>query len=294
VRAAFANAGFADVARAAAAEVGADLEVLHVEPIFPAFEAFFSSQEYDICELSIVNVFQALSLGQPIIILPVTTLARVQHQTLATLQQLKISETEGRSIGVRQWSQTTGVWMRGIMAEDYGVNLHNIAWTAYEDGFVPNAPDPEWVSRAPVDADLVEDFLAGQLDFVIMGSQQPTDARLRTVLDDPARAGQAWAIRNGYLPINHVVAVTAQAAKTHGDELFAIYDALAKRANALAGDRSLTDVLPVGFASLRAPLTKVMEFAYRQEVIPRAIDFNEIVTETCEAFGVAPSRFDAR
>jgi 4,5-dihydroxyphthalate decarboxylase len=48
----------------------------------------------------------------------------------------------GKRIGVRSYSQTTGVWIRGILENDYGIDLSRVQWVTFEEGHVAEARDP--------------------------------------------------------------------------------------------------------------------------------------------------------
>ena len=78
-------------------------------------------------------------------------LARFQHGCMlynAERGKLEPADLPGSRIGVRSYSQTTGVWMRGILENDYGVDLSRVQWVTFEDGHVAEAKDPPGVIRA--------------------------------------------------------------------------------------------------------------------------------------------------
>ncbi|GAA4981796.1 4,5-dihydroxyphthalate decarboxylase [Nonomuraea thailandensis] len=271
-----------DLAVAAASAIrgtGTQVERLDVRPVHKAARGMIGQGSVDICELPIVTLLQAVAHDHPVILLPVTVLARAQHQTLVTCGDLTVENVQGRSVGVRSWSQTTGVWMRGILAEEYGVDLRRVDWVVYEGGHVDEHHDPSWVRRAPEGGRLQADFLDGSLDFGIMGNELPTDHRIRTAIPDAAQAAAEWTERNGFLPLNHVVGVTEKAAREHSAAVLAAYGAM----------REITSDA-VGFEALRAAVTRVAAFALEQEVLPRPVDFDEWVARSCEALGATEGR----
>ncbi|GAA3586949.1 hypothetical protein GCM10022419_081470 [Nonomuraea rosea] len=271
-----------DLAAAAAAAVrgtGTQVERLDVRPVHKAARGMIGQGSVDICELPIVTLLQAVAHDHPVILLPVTMLGRAQHQTLVTCGDLTVEDVQGRSVGVRSWSQTTGVWMRGFLAEQYGVDLRKVDWVVYEGGHVDEQHDPSWVRRAPEGARLQADFLGGSLDFGIMGNELPADDRIRTAIPDAAQVAAAWTERSGFLPLNHVVGVSEKAAREHSGAVLAAYDAM----------REITSDA-VGFEALRGAVTKVAAFALEQEVVPRPVAFDELVARSCEALGVREGR----
>jgi 4,5-dihydroxyphthalate decarboxylase len=243
----------------------------------------------DLCELAIVTVLQALAYGKPVLLLPVTTLGRHQHQTLVTLGKLSVADVEGHSVGVRAWSQTTGVWMRGFLTEQYGVDLRKAHWTTYEGHHVEGAEDPSWVKRAPQGTKLPADFLEGRVDFGIMGNELPSDDRIRTAVDSAHEVAEQWSKDQGFIPVNHVVGVSEAAAVEHSAAILAAYDAM--RSVLTAKEEGGPVALhPVGFEGLRAAFTKAAAYALEQDVIPRAVDYDELVERSCAALGVPPAR----
>jgi 4,5-dihydroxyphthalate decarboxylase len=232
----------------------------------------------DIAELAIVTLLQAVAHDRPVVLLPVTTLVRAQHQTLVTMGELSVADVEGRTVGVRSWSQTTGVWLRGFLTEQYGVDVRKVDWTVYEPGHVDAHEDPAWVRRAPEGARLRDDFLEGRLDFGIMGNELPDDPRIRTAIPDAHDVAAEWSARTGFTPVNHVIGVTVTAAHANPAAICAVYDAL----------RELAD--PVGFDALRDPITRAATYALEQEVLPRPVDFDELVAASCAALDVPVSR----
>ncbi|MFE6961729.1 hypothetical protein [Streptomyces sp. NPDC057696] len=270
-------------------EAGTDAERLDIKPVHKASRSFVNESNADLCELAIVTVLQAVAHGKPVLLLPVTTLGRHQHQTLVTLGKLSAADVEGHSVGVRSWSQTTGVWMRGFLTEQYGVDLRKADWTTYEGSHVDGADQPSWVKRAPEGAKLPADFLEGRLDFGIMGNELPSDERIRTAIDNAHATAERWSKKQGFIPVNHVVGVSETAAAEHSAAILAAYDALQSMLTAKA-EPGPVPLHPVGFDALRGAFTKAAAYALEQGVIPRAVDYEELVDRSCAALGVSPSR----
>jgi 4,5-dihydroxyphthalate decarboxylase len=277
------DAGLADAAVGAASAAGAAAERVDVKPVHKASRGFVAGTGSELCEIAVVTLLQAAAYDMPVALLPATMLGRYQHQTLVTLGNLGVRDVRGRTVGARSWSQTTGVWVRGYLTEQYDVDLADVRWRTYEDGHLDAYTDPTWVGRAPEGTTLPADFLAGAVDFGIMGNELPSDERIRTAIPDARRVAEEWAAQKGYLPLNHVVGVTVDAAERDPKAVLAAYDALAD-----AAARSATR--PVGFDALRAPVTAAARYAYEQQVLPRRVEFDELVDRTCGALGVTAAR----
>ncbi|WP_037370760.1 hypothetical protein [Amycolatopsis orientalis] len=267
---------------AAALEAAGAAERLDIRPVHKASRGFVEDGTADVCELAIVTLLQAVAYDKPVALLPITALGRHQHQTLVTFGEPGVDAVRGKTVGVRSWSQTTGVWLRGFLTDDYGIDLSEVDWITYEDGHVPEYTDPAWTKRAPEGTKLPADFVDGKLDYGIMGNELPSDDRIRTAIPDALRVAAEWAERKGFAPINHVVAINPAAdAKT----VLAVYDALAAQVR-----NGPAELNPVGFEALRGPVTEVARYALEQQVLPRAVAFDELVDRTCAALGVSASR----
>ncbi len=280
----------AAAAEAAAGESGTPLERLDVSPVHKASRGFLNDRQPDVCEIAIVTLLQAVAYGKPIVLLPITALARFQHQTLVTCADLAVGDVEGRSVGVRSWSQTTGVWMRGFLSGQYGVDLRKVNWIVYEGGHVDEYTDPEWVSRAPEGEKLQKDFLGGKLDYGIMGNELPSDERIRTAIPHAYDVAAQWSADKGFVPINHVIGVSAAAAQEHSAAICAIYDAMKEVTESAGAASTAGELNSAGFAGLRGPVSQAAAYALEQQVLPRPVDFDELVAQSCEALGVPPSR----
>lgn len=261
-------------ALATAAVEAAGGERLDIRPVHKASRGFLDEGTADVCELAIVTLLQAVAYDKPVALLPVIALGRHQHQTLVTLGDAGVEGVRGRTVGVRSWSQTTGVWVRGFLTEQYGVDLSEVDWITYEDGHLPEYTDPSWVRRAPEGVKLPTEFLAGSVGYGILGNELPADDRIRTAIPDALDVAEKWAARKGFMPINHVVAINPEA---DARAVLAVYDALAAQ-------------VPAGFDTLRGPVTEVARYAREQQVLPRDVSFDELVDRTCSALGVSASR----
>lgn len=280
----------ATVAVTAVTQTGVAAERVDVRPVHTASRGFVNDESADVCELAVVTLLQAVAYDKPVALLPVTTLGRFQHQTLVTMGEHTVDDLAGRTVGVRSWSQTTGVWVRGFLTESYGLDLAAVRWRTYEDGHVDSYTDPDWVTRAPDGAKLPADFLAGELDFGIMGNELPVDDRIRTAIPDALAVAEDWSARKGFAPINHVVGISRTAARDNAKAVLAVYDALRAAVAAGPAESAPVDLTPVGFDALRAPLTQAAAYAHQQGVLPRPVEFDELVEQTCAALGVRPDR----
>ena len=82
---------------------------------------------------------------------------------------------------MRAYSQTTGVWIRGVLQDDFGISAEQIRWITFEGAHVAEISDPAWAERAGAGQDMLAMLRAGELDAVIVGNEVPDDPVFRTV-----------------------------------------------------------------------------------------------------------------
>src|SRR6202161_1357921 len=143
------------------------LNLTEVNPVYKAFAMMVREQKFDVSEMAIVSYLQAKAYGKPLMLMPATMMGRFQHGAMLYNSErgtLRPEELPGRRVGVRAFSQTTGVWMRGMLWKDYGLDLAKVKWVTFEDAHVPESRDPPGVERAPEGKDLTKMVLDGELD----------------------------------------------------------------------------------------------------------------------------------
>jgi 4,5-dihydroxyphthalate decarboxylase len=243
----------------------ADVKVPHT-----AFKRVVRDLEFDVAELAIMTFLLARAHGKPLKLLPAVLTARFQHPFIvydAERGPLEPRDLHGRRVGQRSYSVTTATWIRGILSEDYGVDLASVRWVTFEEPHVAEFRDPPNVERAPVGKDITAMLLAGELDAAIVG-EAPKDARIRTLFPDPAAAGEAWKKKHGAIQINHMVAVKQDCELA--DE---VYRLLCESRRA-AGNPPLN---PFGVEENRANLEAAIGCAYRQNMIPHQFSVEELL-----------------
>lgn len=257
------------------------LEFADVAPVNRAFAPMVREGRFDVCELAIATALQAKAYGKPIVVLPVTVAARFQEAALLCRADSDVrgpADLAGRRVGVRAYGQTTAMWLRGILAESYGVRPEAMRWVTFEDAHVAEARDPPWAERAPAGKGLLPMLRAGELDAVIVGNDVPEDPGLRPVFPDPAAAGEAFFRRHGFVPVNHLVALRRELAEGCPD-LVAELVRLFREAKAIAraqGGGGGADRLPMGRAALRPAVSLALRYADEQGLLPRRLDVEEV------------------
>ena len=253
------------------------------------FKSIVREAKYDVGELAIGTYLQAKAYNKPYVLLPLCVMGRGQHHTIAYNPErgtLGPSDLNGRRVGVRAYTQTTGAWLRGILADDYGVDVNSIRWITFEDPHVAEYKDPGFVTRAPEGKELVQMLLDGELDAAIVGDKLP-DLRLKYLIPDPEDAAKKWALAHGGVPINHMVVVRDHISKSRPDVVRDIFRMLreSKEAARLPESGTPLDALRFGVEANRRSLEIIIDYCFRQQLIPRRFTVDELFDDTTSALG---------
>jgi 4,5-dihydroxyphthalate decarboxylase len=270
-------------------EIRSDRVTFQFSEIKPAnrfFKPMIRELKFDVSEMAIGSYVQAKAHGKPLVLLPATLMGRFQHGTLlcTVARALNPADLPGKRIGVRSYSQTTAVWVRGILANEYGIDPDRLRWVTFEDGHVGEFREPAGVERAPTGSNLLQMLRQGDLDAAIYGADLPDDPTLTSVIADPDRAAQRWYDRHGVVPINHMVVVTQSLAQSRPDLVVEIYRLLA-RAKQAAGlpKAGRIDFLPFGFEASRPALDTIVDYALQQKLISQKIETAALFDATTRA-----------
>ena len=163
-----------------------------IKPANRFFKPMVRELKFDVSEMAIATYVQAKAYGKPLVLMPATMMGRFQHGTILcnAARPLTPSELAGKRVGVRAYSQTTAVWVRGILENDYGVDLDKVRWVTFEDGHVAEYHEPPGVERAGADKNLLKMLREGELDAAIYGADLPNDPALKSLIPDAEAAGR--------------------------------------------------------------------------------------------------------
>ena len=238
-----------------------------------AFKRVVRNLEFDVAELAITTFLIAKAHGKPLTLLPAVVLGRLQHSLIvynAERGSLAPGDLAGRRVGVRSYSVTTGMWLRGILAEDYGLDNDGVTWVTFEEAHVAEFRDPANVERAPAGTEMVAMLLAGEIDAAIVGDRTPSDPRLKPLIPDAENAARDWQRRHGgAIHVNHLVAARDSLPAATVRE---VYRLLAE-SRKIAGDLPFN---PFGVKENRRNLEIAIDFVHRQRLIPRRYTLDEL------------------
>ena len=263
------------------------LRLTEVNPVYKAFLMMAREQKFDISEMALATYLQAKAYGKPLTLMPATMMGRFQHGTMLYNSERGTVTPEslpGRRVGVRSFAQTTGVWLRGILWKDYGLDLGKVRWVTFEDAHLAEFRDPAGVERAAEGKDVTKMVLDGELDAAIFGGNMPTDPRLKSVIPDPDAAAKDWYKTHGTVPLNHMVVVKSSLAKSDPGAVREVFRMLRESKQAAGLPRPGTiDTLPFGFNAVKPPLDLISSYALEMKIIPRRYSVEELFDDTTRA-----------
>ena len=263
------------------------LRFTEIEPINKAFLQMVRQAKFDVSEMAIATYLQAKAYAKPLVLLPATMMGRFQHGTMLYNSEHGTVTPEslpGRRVGVRAFSQTTGVWLRGILWKDYGLDLAKVKWVTFEDAHISEYRDPPGVERAAAGKDMLKMLEDGELDAAIFGGNMPKDPKLKSVIPDPETAAKGWYEKHGVVPVNHMVVVKASLARSDPGAVREIFRMLAasKKAAGLPKPGAI-DTIPFGFAAVKPALDLISSYALEMKIIPRRYSVEELFDDTTRA-----------
>jgi 4,5-dihydroxyphthalate decarboxylase len=257
-----------------------------VPVITRAFRRMVRTLDFDLCEIALTTLAQAHAFDKPITGLPIVIMRGFHHGALICPAASGITgpaDLRGKRIGVRAWSQTTGVWVRGILLDQYGVDHRDITWVTEEDAHVQEYRDPPNVRRISPGQNLQAMLLGGEIDAgIALAAIDP--AVVRSVITDPMAAAAAWYARTGVYPVNHLLCLKTalvQADPWLPAELMRLFVAAKTAATAPSAEARYrpvvgADPLPYGLEANRSSIELCFRYAAEQGLLPRPCPVDEV------------------
>ncbi|HXO70179.1 MAG TPA: hypothetical protein VN838_14545 [Bradyrhizobium sp.] len=246
------------------------LEFADYSPTHKGFKPMVREQAFDVSEMAIVTYLMAKSFGKPMVLLPSVVMARSQHAFAlynAKSGTLTPRDLNNKRVGIRSFTTTTGAWLRGILANDYGVDLNSIDWVTFEDAHVAEFRDT--TVRAPQGKQIVQMLLDGELDAVLGEKSEHPD--LKPLFPDVGKEEKAWFAKHQVMPINHMVVVSKTLSIGHPDvvqEVFRLLQQSAASASAASPRFSAEE--------MRRSLQMIIRYTAQQGLIPREFAVDEL------------------
>lgn len=252
----------------------ADLDFVQVDPISRAFAPMIRENRYQISEMAIATFLMAKAWGKPLVLLPVTLAARAQQRALLCRADSSIrspGDLLGKTVAIRSYSQTTALWLRGTLADTYGIAAGDVQWLTFEGAHVAEYEDPPFVRRASEGSKLDAMLHDGSADAAIFGLEIPSDPSFRCVFTDPDGDAALFERNNGSPPVNHMLVCHETVAEDCATDLVSAFAEARARAGVVPAAG-----WPQGRSALLAPVALAARYALAQGLLPRALSDDEI------------------
>jgi len=252
------------------------------------FKAMLRENAFDAGELAIVTYLQARAYGKPFVLLPTPVSGRFQHHCIGFNIEhgdLKPKDIEGRRVGVRTYAQTTGLWVRGILQHEHGVDLDKVTWVTVNESHLTEYRDPPNCERIAPGKKIDRMMLDGELAAAILGNDMPKDPRVRTLVPDAQAAAQEWYQREGVIPINHMFVVHEDIARKRPEVVRELARMIAE-SRAAAPESITASIPPLGLEANRKGLEMAIEWSFEQKIIPRRLRVDELFDDTTANLGI--------
>jgi len=253
-------------------------EFIEVDPLIAAFRREVRASEFDICELAITTYICAKAHGKKLTAIPVPIVRQFHHGAILVNTKAGIKspkDLEGKRVGVnRGYTVTTGVWARGILEKEYGVDLSKVTWVLSGDEHVAEYVAPSNVVPIEAGKSMQDMLISGELVAAIGVDVNHPD--VQPLIPDALETGIAAFKRDGHYPINHLVVIKDEVLEANPGLAADCFEAFA------AAKRLYVDALRAG--KIEKPDAtdrlhqRVMEIA--GEPLPYGIEPNRKVLET--------------
>ena len=292
---------------------GVNAEFVEVVPIIAAFRRMVRDLEFDVCEMAPTTYMIARARGAPYIALPIFLMRRFHHGGFVTRPDAGIKEPkdlEGKKVGVRAYSVTTGVYTRGIFVNEHGLDSSKVTWVVDDEEHVTTLQLPPNVVHAPPGKSLASMMASNEIQAGFTGPagvgragppvggwEQGGQSQAQTYPELIANAPKVeaeWFRRTGIYPIHGLVVVKTEVLAKNPQVARSLYDGfVAAKQPHLArlargeGDapedqryRDLSplvgDPLPYGIEANRPSIEALATYALQQGLIPSRPPLNEI------------------
>ena len=285
---------------------GVQPEFIEVKPIIAAFRRMVRDVEFDVCEMAPATYMIAREHGAPFKALPIFIFRRFHHAGLVYRDDAGIrgpKDLEGKRAGVRAYSVTTGIWTRGIMTNEYGVDNSKITWVVDDEEHVKSLVLPPNVQQAPEGKSLVDLMASGYLSAAFTDNAgigragAPADGwqaggRIKPpeyieMFPEAEKLEAEWFKKTGIYPVHGLIVVKDELIAKHPWLGKALYDAFLESKEIylrqLAAGESVSDKdehyramakivgdpLPYGIEANRASIDAMMTYCFQQGLLKK-------------------------
>ena len=293
---------------------GVVFDFIEVEPQIAAFRRMVRDVEFDVCELAPTTYFIAKAYGAPYTALPIFFERRFHHAGLVVRPDAGIEnakDLEGKKVGVRAYSVTTGVWTRGILVNEFGVDSSKVTWVVDDEEHVPQLKLPPNVIHVEKGDSLADMMAEGRIQAGFLANAGigrkgapkegwaantvPSTDTYRELFPNADELGAEWYRRTGIYPMHSTLVIKDSILAAHPDVAKKIYKAFVEakeiylrqlhsgEATGKVDKRMLKqtevvgpDPLPYGIAVNRPAIDALRLYAVQQGLMPRELPIEDL------------------
>ncbi len=267
------------------------------------FSRMVRNLEFDACELSMGTYLASRARADefPFTAIPIFPFRKFRHAYMYRRQDAgidSVDDLEGKRIGIVNWQTTTGIWQRGILADQYGLDTRSVEWVAggseIVDVEVPPGYDVEYLGHQGSTIGLLEELIArGDID----GIFHPVDSSVENaerLFPDAKTVEQEYYRETGIFPIMHAIVLRDDVLADDPWVVQKLYDAFesAKETGLTALDRPRE--LPLVWADVYADEQRAVmgEDPWEYGLTDGNVTAVETLVEYAHDQGVAAERYD--
>jgi 4,5-dihydroxyphthalate decarboxylase len=281
---------------------GFQFQFEEVDPLIAAFRRMVRGLEFDCCEMAITTYICARAHGKRMTAIPVFLVRAFHHGAILVNTKAGIrtpKDLEGKRVGVnRGYTVTTGVWARGVLQDEHGVDLSKITWVLSGDEHVAEYKPPANVVPIGAGQKMADMLASGELAAAIGVEIDHPD--VKPLIANAQDAGLAALKARGHYPINHLVVIKDELLERHPGLAVDVFNAFAdakrvylerlkagkiekptavdklhEKVMAIAGDP-----LPYGIGPNRKVLDELIGHALKQGIITKPVTADELFAAT--------------
>jgi 4,5-dihydroxyphthalate decarboxylase len=276
-----------------------------VDPLIAAFRRMVRGLEFDIAEMAITTYITAREHGTRMTAVPVFLVRAFHHGAILVNTGAGITtpkDLEGRQVGVnRGYTVTTGVWARGILQDEHGVDLSKITWVLSGDEHVAEYRPPANVVPIEPGKKMADMLVSGELAAAIGVDVGHPD--VAPLIPSALEAGLTALRERGHYPINHLVVIKDEHLEQHPELAADVFEAFAE-SKRLYVERLMNggidnptgvdkvhqrvmeivgDPLPYGVEGNRKVLEELVRHAMAQGIITKPVSVDELFAPATRA-----------
>lgn len=211
-------------------------------------------------------------------------------------------DLNGKRIGIQNWFTSAALWSRGILEDDWGLDVGSVTWVANHTRGNDSWTPPSWLKmeNAPAGSDTFQLLAEGKIDAAFdTGVWAPNvHPNIGFLFPDYARVERDYYRRTGFFPIMHTLVIRTELLEKAPWIAMSLFNAWIQSKQQLYKElewdrvhktslwyRALHeeemdagggDYYRWGFRDCRPEIDKMLDYAYRYGLTPRKFEPEEM------------------